>query len=183
MSETIKNFTFDTTAESWMFTPETDSTGTYNGTEQALDSNLLGRNKVETSYWEWTGTWEDLGVTSGNTVSEVVLDFDWKCYIANVSDGYTTGPAELRDSAGTTLIGTFSSGASGSGTTTYATQTGSAVTVTSSYQASTTTIKLRVSITLDNGNNASAETRVYYDNIDITVTHSGGTTRRIFNIG
>lgn len=182
--QTTKNFTFDTNSESWAFTSGGKTTGSFDGAETALDNNCAGRNSTDVSYWEWTGTWQDLGVTSGDIVTAVTLDFDWKCYVANTSDGYSTGPAEIWSSDGLTQIGTFSSGSSGSGTTgSYATQSGSSVSIGSTYQASTTIIKLRVSISPDNGNNSSAETGLYYDNIDLTITHeTPSTSRRIFII-
>ena len=180
--QTTKDFTFATTAEGWTYTIGGDETGVYDGTEQALDGNVFGRNKLGTGYWEWTGTWEDLGVPSGNDATAVTMDFDWSCYIANVSDGYTTGASELRNSDGTVLIGTFSSGAGGSGTTAYATQSGSEVSVGATYQSSGTTIKLRIGLTVDNANDASAETGVYYDDVSLSITNEAGSTRRIFLI-
>lgn len=163
-------FTFDSTVETWAFTSGGKSTGGYDGAEQALYSDSVGRNNTDTSYWEWTGTWEDLGVPSSSTVLSANLDYDYRCYLANVSNGYTAGPAELRNSDGTTLTATFSTGQGGSGTSpSYTTVSGSQQSTSS--EASNTTIKLRISIGLDNGNDAAAQTSVYFDNISLSIEY------------
>ena len=182
-AQDTKTWSFAASAESWTFTSGGKATGAYDGTEQALDMNSLGRNNSDVSYWTWTGTWEDMGVTAGNTVYAVTANFDWKCYAANVSDGYTHGPFQIYTSDGITLID-GGSGTTGSGTTgSYATQQ-TALTISSTYEASSTTVQLRLSITLDNGNNASAETGLYYDNIELLIysNEASTPTRRIFII-
>lgn len=82
-------------------------------------------NSSTENYWEWAGTWEDLGVPPGSTVTEVNLDYLYKWYAGQGRPGGSqyehnrslqeflgtdtgAGPAELRDNGGT-LIGTFSS--------------------------------------------------------------------------
>ena len=88
-----QSFTFDAGVEGWTFTSGGKATGTYDASGY-LDNNSTGRNNSDVSYWQWSGTWEDLGVTPGDIVTDVNMDIDWSCYIANVSDGYTIGPVE-----------------------------------------------------------------------------------------
>jgi len=73
----IKTFSFATTAESFVATAGASSTLSYDSATGdpagALKARILGRNKADTDYWEWTGTWEDLGVPTGATVTNVQL--------------------------------------------------------------------------------------------------------------
>lgn len=77
------------------------------------------RNAPSTeNYWQWSGTWEDLGVTPGATVTAVQADHLWRVHLkggtprasSNATWGVNevgSGPFELRDSGGT-LLDTFS---------------------------------------------------------------------------
>ena len=173
---TYKTFVFTGNAENWTYVPaSSDDSGGWEEASLSLQTNVAGRNKTTSSsdnYLYWQGTWEDLGVSSGNTVTSVILDYDWRCSIFSTGDYWNYGQAELRNSDGSVLIGTFSAQSSqGTGTTSYATESGSSVTVTSSYQASTTTIRLYIWQEMDNGNNASAQVKLNWDNIYLEISN------------
>jgi hypothetical protein len=175
---TTKTFSFATTAESFVGTPGAESTLSYDsGTGNpvgALKSRILGRNKVNDNYWEWAGTWEDLGVPAGGTVTQIRVNAGYtQCTEYNVADPFTVGPYELRDSGGT-LIATLWSGRTGTAVD------GSWVSisaqadqnVTAGNQASNTTIKLRLNNHLDNGNDGAAAISVYDDEVSYVITYT-----------
>lgn len=186
MGTVTKNFTYDSNAESWSYVKPSGgdkTSGQWALTYSAVETVANGRNvSTNDAYWEWVGTWEDLGVPSGETVSDVTLDYDWRCTDYNLSNGYQYGPATIYDNSATpVLIGTFSSQSSlQTGTTgSLATVSGSTVTIGASYEASTTTIRLRLRISMSNQNDNAALTRVIYDNVALTITDST-LARRIF---
>ena len=165
MATLNKQFTFTLDAESFSPTVE-DGSATldwYSGDGNpsgSLRSRIVGRNKTSNNYWEWSGTWEDLGITSGDTIDQVRLaGHDSKVHIWDTADQVTIGPIEIRDSAGTTVIATLWSGRTNTtgiegswsdpGAQTYQS-------IGSSYQASNTSIRIRLNDYLDNGNSGSA---------------------------
>ncbi len=177
-----KTFSFATTAESFTGTAEGESTLSYDsGTGNpagALKSRILGRNKVNDNYWEWTGTWEDLGVPSGGTVTQIRVNAGYtKCTEFNVADTFTVGPYELRDSGGT-LIATLWSGRLGTAVDSSWVAIGAQAdqNVTAGNQASGTTVKLRLNNHLDNANNGSAAISVYDDEVSFVITYTSAVT-------
>lgn len=188
MATTTKTFSFAADEEAWVPTDGPATTASWQSGDGSpasgcIQFRIAGKNKSDTPYYEWTGTWEDLGVTAGDTVSEVGTspdnDYNWKCSEYNVGAASETGAFEIRDSGGT-LIGTFSAALGFSSTTAWATRNGSAVTI-SPASASTTTIKLRLNASLNTGNNNSAAVTLRWDEVKITITHSTpSATRRVF---
>jgi hypothetical protein len=175
MATVNKTFVFNTTDEGWNFTSGGKGVEVIRAGVLCVES--IGRNNTDNSYFEWTGTWEDLGVPAGSTVTEVgsgtLNDFDWRVTVANVSNGGNVGPFELRDSTGVTILGTFSAQLTfGGSTTSWATRNGSAVSVPSAQQPSNSTIRLRIEVGLDNANDKNAETEVELDNVALTLTYS-----------
>jgi hypothetical protein len=182
MAITNKLFTF-ATLEGWAFTPVGDLSGGLGS--PALQTDCSGRGDAGVDgYWEWTGTWEDLGVTVGDEISQVNLDFDWSCSSFLEGVDYDTGAAQIYASNGTTLIGTFSTKTNGSGTTSFATRTGSAVSIGSSYHSSSTIIKLRIYVSEECARQKTTLVSLLYDNISIDMTHitPEPSTRRVFII-
>lgn len=148
----------------------TNDTASGNGTLQSDRTGSLNTNG--TPYYEWSGTWEDLGVPAGHTVTACKLDYDWKC--ATYSGGGTSstyGPAELRDSGGS-FTGTFSASATFSTTTSWATLSGS--TITGLSQASNTSIKLRIGSTPRTGFSALSKVTLRFDWVVVTITSNAG---------
>ena len=181
MTTLNKTFPFLTTVEGFTGTPgEVDVTMSYDSgvgnPSGSLKTRIIDRNSVGTSYWEWSGTWESLGVPSGSTVSQVRLfGAHNRCTEYVTVDAASIGPISIYDSTGTVLIATLWSGRSVTGVegswTSVSTQTYQSI--GSSYQASTTSIRLRLYNTLDLGNNASAACSVYDDTISIDIDYTG----------
>ena len=175
MAQELKVFSFATTAEGWAFTTVDNATGLYVGGSGnpagSLQIDNLGRNKVDqTSYWEWTGTFEDLGVPSGATISGYSSSaLDHSCTVFNVVDALTSGAFTINDGVLRTLV----VGAPLAATTTFATanQVG---TVAGLSLASTTAIVLRMMSDSDVGNDAAAETTILLDNITIGIDYTAG---------
>lgn len=91
---------------------------TYSG---SLRATCRKNNPSTESYWEYTGSWEDLGVPRGAVVNSFSLDYNyrWQCSGGKKRFAYNNiatftgtdtgfGPVTLRDSGGTSL-GTISS--------------------------------------------------------------------------
>jgi hypothetical protein len=188
MTVTNKAFPFATTAEGFTGNPgDTSITMSYESgygnPSGALKCRCFGRNKTATSYWEWTGTWEDLGVTPGDVVTQVRLNnADTRCTEWNVVDAVDMGPYSIYDSAGTTLIATLWAGRSATGVegswTAEGTQTYQSV--AAAYEASNTSIRIRLYNTLDNANNASAASAFHEDNVSIDIDHEAAAVDQAF---
>lgn len=130
------------------------------------DNNIL-------MHAEWTGTWETLGVPSGNTVSTIQMtDVDTKMITWNVCDATDMGPFELRDSSDT-LVATLWSGRSPTAAEGSWTSEGSqSAQSVGSLTASSSSIELWFRSLTNTGNNSSAECTFGIDNLDITVVHT-----------
>jgi hypothetical protein len=183
----VKRFRFSSDTESWSFTTTSGADGSRDagsdspndGTGGAIQSRRTGRNNTSAgNYWEWSGTWEDLGVPANSTITGVNGHYDWRCSEYVTGTGVNqSGPFELRDSSGTTVRHTFSAAqGSVSGTTSWATASGTAA--TSLTDASTTGLRLRATNNLRTGNNASAAVTIQQDYFDLSITYeeSGGSS-------
>lgn len=184
MATFTKQFSFNVDAESWvatgggatgifqnrLATAGAESPNDPNAGSGGIRTNRSGKSLSDgTPYWEWSGTWEALGVPTGATITAVNLDYDWTCNVYTTGAASTTGPAELRDSSGT-LRGTFSTSLGYSSTTAYATRTGTAVTGLT--DASTTSIKLRIGGKPNTGSSSSALVEMVQDWVVVTVTYT-----------
>jgi hypothetical protein len=169
-------FPFAVDAEGWAGTPAANSTTTYDGTAGnpagSLKTRIAGRNKgPELSYWEWSGTWEALGVPAGRLATGITGSLDYSCTEYNVGAASTAGPLELYDNAGT-LLATLVVADSFSATTAWVPLSGAHATVPAASQASTSIIRLRVGATLATGANNAAAASVQFDNVTVIVDHA-----------
>lgn len=172
MATIVKTYPFTANAEGWVFTSGSKATGVWQSPGEWLIQSV-GRNNLDTSYIELTTTWEALGIPVGATINQITANsISWSCTEMTVSDGYGIGQFEVLDSL-SVLQATLFAQQSGSTLTSFATKTGTAsVAIPSAIQTSGTTVKFRLSILLDNGNNASAVTSVKYDNVSFTVDYT-----------
>lgn len=181
ISDTV-NYTFNFLSSSEGFTATTGANTTasfdnsYGNPSGSIYMEITGRNKTNNNYWEWSGTFEDLGVPAGSVVTEIALLNAYnRCTIYNTGQTSTIGPYELRDSSGATLLATLWAGRSFSGTD------GNWVSVSGTNQslsnlASNTSIRLRLNNQLRTANSNSAAVRIYEDQISITITFLGTTS-------
>jgi len=160
MSTITKTFSFASTVESWSWGGS--GTATWESADGSPDNGCLsvqltGKNQNPgVGYWVWTGTFEDLGVPSGATISDVgtsgIADFNWRCSEYTTGTGTNSvGPFAIYDNQATpVIIGTFSTEQTSVDTTaTWATVDGSAVTGLS--LASNTIIQLWMAVTVRTG--------------------------------
>jgi len=182
MAVTTKTFTFDSSIENWAGTPAsaavTMSRITSDGSPGTgcLSARIYGKNQNPgLSRWDWTGTFEDLGVTSGNTVTQIGYgtnnDYNWRCseYTTAWAGANYIGAFELW--VGGSLVGTFKADLSAvSGTTTWATSNGAAITGLN--YASNQTITLRISLALRTGNSTSAAVTLLLDQVVLDIEHA-----------
>jgi len=185
MATQTKLFTFVSSAEGFTGYPaSSDVTLSYDSgvgnPAGSLKSRVFGRNKTGTdNYWEWSGTWEDLGVPSGYVITHVRLNSGYdRCTEWNVGgSGNFSGPFDIRDSAGTTVIATLWAGRSVTAVEGSWNSIGqqSDQTVSSTYEASNTSIKIRLYTDLANGNNASAAVSIQQDQIELVITYTSVT--------
>ncbi|MBU1133146.1 hypothetical protein KKG08_02650 [Patescibacteria group bacterium] len=174
-----KTFTFATTAESFTGTSGGKSVLTYvsgvGNPAGSLQTNSIGRNNSDTSYWLWTGTWLSLGVSSGASVitNLRLQSASTITTVYNVVDAVTIGPYKLRDSLGvdqaTLWTGRSPTGVEGSWVTT-SSQANQAV--PSGIQSPSSTIQLYLGRSIDLGNNAAAQVNLHDDQISFVVTYT-----------
>lgn len=178
MSTVTKTFAFLSNAESFSPTGGVNSTLIWSSSvgnpAGSLESSVSGRNKTDADYWEWTGTWEQLGVPVGATVTSVRLTSASNRLSTQTHPSTTTiGPYDLRDSSGVTVIGTLWAGRSATTQEAAWTTVGAQSPIdTTAYQASNTTIKIRLADTVASGNNNSANTKAHDDQVSIEMTYT-----------
>jgi hypothetical protein len=180
MGTVTKTFSFASDAEGWASSGGTADTtlgwsASGGNTGGCISSRIFGRNKSADPHWYYVGTWEDMGVPAGATVTNIqLLGFDWRCSEWNVGDNTTQQRLSyLYDSGGTVQIAQLSTDEpTVSGTTAYATISGTIQTVGASYQASNTSVQLYSDIYLRNANNDSAAVTLLMDNFSVEITYT-----------
>ena len=179
MATVSKLFAFLNDSESYIGYPDTDMVLSYDGAignpAGSLKARISGRNKNGQAYWEWSGTWENLGVPSGATVTAVRLNgCSTRCTEYSTGANSSVGPYDIWDSAGTTLIATIWSGRSVTGTEGSWDNTGaqSDQTVSSTYEASNTSIKIRLHDDLRTANDANAAVTTHDDQVELVITYT-----------
>ena len=177
-----RTFTFAATAEGFAPNPAAPAgtTHSYSGTvgnpAGSLQTRTSGRNRARTaSWWEWAGTWQDLGVPAGATVSSVRLTgAQTRCTEYNVGASSVIGPYELRDAADT-LLGTLWPGRTVSGTDGAWTATPAQPAVALPSQPSSAGIRIRLVDQQGTGNNTSAAVTSHDDQVTVEVTYAAPT--------
>ena len=101
-----KTWSFATAAEGFTATTGGQSTAAYDGgtgnPPGSIYTEISGRNKSNPNYWEWTGTFEDMGVPTGGTVSAIQLTGGvTRCTVYTNGSTSTDSPWELWDSTST----------------------------------------------------------------------------------
>ncbi len=175
-SDTL-NYTFNFASSSEGFTATTggQSTASFdsgNGNPAgSIYTQITGRRRTNSNYWEWTGTFEDLGVPSSSIITAIQLTGAYnRCTVYSTGQQSTAGPYELRDSTGATVLATLWAGRD------FSAVDPSWVFVSGSNQIlsdipSNTTIKIRLNNTLRTGNSNSARVTLYDDQISLTITY------------
>jgi len=181
MATVTKRFSFNTDLESWTSSVGAGTTASRSTTEEstndtnsgngALSLRIYGKSKTNAgNYWIWSGTWENLGVPSGNVVTAVNVSYDWRCSEFATGTGTNrVGPCVLLSSSDITRA-TFSTAQSSvTGSTSWATVSGTEYSGIS--DASNTTIKLKITTDLATGNSSTAAVTMVQDWIQVTITY------------
>lgn len=143
--------------------------GTVGNPAGSLKARTAGKNKNGASTWTWTGTWEDLGVPAGSTVTGVTgASMQSRCTEYSTGASSTSGPVTLTDGATTITLSSQRTGitaTSGSWTTT------NGVDATGLSLPSSDTISITIAVAPNTGNSTSAAVTLYQDTIAATVTY------------
>lgn len=142
----------------------------------SIYAECIGRNDSPLGRWKKSMTWESMGVTAGNTVTQVDGKYDHAIITRTYTSAPVRGPLSIYDSGDSSQCmasnleagGTYSSGTGG---TSWATDNASgAIATLSACQASNTTVTVRTELSPKTGNNSAATTRVNIDNVVLTIT-------------
>lgn len=182
MATLTRTFTFATNAEGFTANPAAPSgtSHTYSSSvgnpAGSLQTRTTGRNRSRTmSWWDWTGTWQQLGVPAGSTVTAIQLTgAQTRCSEYNVGAASIIGPYELRDGGGGTLLGTLWGGRTVTSATTAwtATTAQAAVSVPAGYQDASSTIRIRLADQQATANNNSAAVTSHDDQVSLLITYT-----------
>jgi len=176
-----KTFTFETTAESWVANDGVKSTLSYDSgagnPAGALKAQTTTKNASSIGYWEWIGAWEDLGVPNGATVTQIRVNAGYtRCTAYDYGDPSTAGPYEIWDNeAVPAQMVVLWAGRDITGTDTVweAIVQQADQDVIAGYQASTSTIRLRLYNTLDTQNTKQAiNVTIYDDEVSFVITYT-----------
>ncbi|KAB2967988.1 MAG: CxxxxCH/CxxCH domain-containing protein [Thermoanaerobaculia bacterium] len=175
-----KTWTFATTEEGFAAIVGGNSAAAYDSATGnpagAIYTQISGKNKSNANYWEWSGTFEALGVPAGSAVTAVQLTGGFtRCTTYTTGAQSSAGPWELRDAAGTAVLATLYAGR------TFSAADGSWVGATGSVTSlsnlpSSTTVRVRLNNSLATGNSNSAAVRLYDDQVQIQITYEPATT-------
>jgi len=174
---TTQTFEFGSDVQGWTYTDDhancagvfTSGAGNPSGSLQTTGSKAGGGGHSCNTYWEWSGTWEDLGITPGYTVSGVSGSYDYAVSDDSTAGSWGTGAFELRDSGGTlreTMVAVLGSQ---TGTIGFTNRFGSEQSFTE--EASNTSVRLRINTTIAMGGG----TRTFagqVDNLSVTITYT-----------
>ena len=176
MATLTLTYPFATTVEGWadMNTTATrEYDASYGNPSGSLKERLQGRNKTDTGGWRLEGTWEDLGVPSGATVTHIRLEgCDYRCTDYSAVDSATDLIVKLQNSIyvdqATMHSGVSITAAHGSWQSLGA-QSDQAV--PAGLQASTSSICIFTGVNLDLANDGGAAITLYDDNVEIVITY------------
>src|SRR3989344_5385258 len=181
---TTKTYSFPANTEGWSATAcgaagatciwQSSAGSPANG---SLEEPEIRKNKGGTWTWQLSGiTWESLGVPSGATVTAIDGSYNHTmatCTDCHITGGNTSGTLSIRDSGDTATVATLETAVSYTGAAAWTSRNASgAQSIGASYQASDTSIILRLSgsIQTNNVNNATAIIR--QDEISLTITYT-----------
>jgi len=186
------SFATDYEGFSWVSTKCTGTCtqGWYDGDGNPADSvyaKVTERNKVNEGYHKKnTLTWENMGVPAGATVTSIDGKFDVKNAQETHAATHAIG-TYLYDSADTTniLTGgvTLESDFDPTSTSWVTINADTAKNVDSAYQASNTTVSIRIKENVASGNNASAASDIRVDNVVLVINYTpaaSGPTKVVF---
>lgn len=185
MATVTKTFAFAADAEGFVGTAGASTVTSYDAATGnpagALSTRTTTRNVAATSYWEWSGTWEDIGVPVGSTVTAVRVDAGYtRCTEFTKATSAGLGPYELRDSAGT-LIGTLWAGrtatASDAGWVAIAAQSDLAVPTAQGPSGTTIRLRLADALTTSNATGTGHAITTYDDQVALVITYTAGTSQ------
>ena len=171
MANVVKTFAFATTADG--FTHSGSATAAFTSGDGnpagSLRMGVTGRNTAGSGTWTWTGTFEDLGVPAGTTVTGYsAASFDHRCSVWNVGGSPNqVGAWSINDGTARTLV---TATANYTGTTSWANRSASPG-VTGLSLPSNTSVSLTLGYSIKDGNNASAAVTVGADNLSLTVEY------------
>jgi hypothetical protein len=165
---------FDADAEGWSSTTSAGTTtGGWVNTDGSPDAGCyqVGSTGFNThvDHAEWAGTFEDLGVPPGTTVTGITLT-SIKSKAVSVDSFGSIGLCQfyLLNSGGSTLATLLASRLATANETTWTESNGTEQTIS---QASNTSIRLQLVTTLDSGLSSAAMT-ARYDSIDIALEYA-----------
>lgn len=102
------------------------------------------------AFWEWTGTWEDLGVAAGSTVTNVTLtSVDVRNVSGGMGSGSDMGPFEIRDGTGALMVTLKNSYPSGFDSEPWVSTSGDQKSVPPGISSSDAVIKIRLNMRID----------------------------------
>ena len=175
-----KTFIFSTTSEGWISNKSGGNTLTLSwsgsdgspatGSLRTYDTKTQGGTTTSSNYWQWSGTWEDLGIPAGHVVSSINGTYMYK--VAQFGNSTSeTGPFEFRTGASCTLTGSLTPREYLSTSTNWITTSGSTLSVPSAFQSSNSQICLRLynSANLAGGNKTF---ELFQDTIALNITHT-----------
>ena len=178
MATVTKTFAFLADAENFVATASGTTALTWSSTignpPGSLQARSSGRNNNLTpSYWEWSGTWEALGVPAGATVTAIQLTGGYnRCSTWTTGRaGSQIGPYEVYDNT-PTLIGTLYPARTVSAQESAWVSTGTQAAVSIPSHASNTVVRIRLNDTIGTGNNQSGVVATHDDQITLLITYS-----------
>jgi hypothetical protein len=187
MPTVTKAFAFASNAEGFSANYPAAFTLSYDGATGipvgALKSRITGtKNASGTSYWEWSGTWEQLGVPAGATVTACRLhSASSRCTEYSNGRSCTSGPYTLHDGSGT-LLGTLWAGRSVTAVESSWTSIGQQADCGLSV-ASNAVVKIRLQSTLGIGASTAYAVSVYDDQVVLVITYSNPPTAQPLTAG
>lgn len=151
----------------------------------SIKSTCVGRNDGPTTTWYKELSWETMGVSPGNSVTQVDAAVDH----AIISRSHSSSPrcciVDIRASGGATSCLASAAEAeltysAGTGGTAWATRnaTGAVNVNVGACQTSSTTVRIQTTISPVTGNNAAATTQANNDNLVLTITEVTPSSKR-----
>jgi hypothetical protein len=182
MPQIVKRFSFASNTENWISSfnggsnltmdwVTTDDSPNDPNSNGCLRTRRTGRNVSNGDpYWYWQGTWEDLGVPAGATVTGVKVDVDWRCSEYTTGAASYFGPAVLFNPITSTQRYMFFGHQVATSVTSWATASG--MQMTDIADPSNTQIQLRVSVKPVTGNSTSAAVTILFDWVVVTIDYT-----------